>query len=1084
MGERTLLRARVTDGLVAVTRTHETITAEGPEDMLEVLRRTRAPTVVIDRDHPRAHELLRALEALPQRERPLALVIVREIERLPTGARVIVHADALDQALSLVDGVVAIDIHRPIALDRMLGVSILSGPLDQALEAAAEQLASAFGVDRCVLSVRGDSSGGAASGGHTWDSLAWSATADRCRAAAGAGATLVAPAARGCESYLAVPLGPSGFLGLVVERPRIFARDYLTTLSAVAARLANELGWRTANQRTSDELERRISSPGIDALVGVWNRVAMSQLAAMQVSASRRTNVPLVAIVVDVVHLATVNTRYGLDAGDRILRRIADAIRISVRVEDIVGRWAGDEIAVILHATTLEGGQRVAERFQAAFAARPLELANGESLAIETTVGVSGLQPNEDAEAFVGRAAWTAKRSHESISIARASTGPSPRFSDPEIRVELNPSLGGAYRVLHEISRGGMGVVYRAEDLALERPVAIKMLRPDLAEDTSFVEGLRKEAAILARLQHPNLVQIYNFGQTGGDSYFVMELVEGEGLQQALGRHRLEDTTMPLAELITTIEQISSALDALHERGVIHRDIKPANIIRDPFRNRAVLVDVGIARRYGQFVEGAGTPGYCAPEVITGGEATPRSDVYGLAATAYTLLTLTPPWGEGEGLLARQCGSEPAPLASTHRAELALVDALLSSALDADPANRPASAGAFAKALQAAVAPLLAPTPRDPARWMGQTIMPSRARTAATTRGVVFRSVTRALGVRDGEKLRDAIGDTHPELARDPRRGAARVAADRAVDHAAGDRTAAHPARSHAARARHRPRDRARVVPPVLPRERGDAGPRAHAVGDPQRVGALPELGRGLEHARAGDRDGRADHRHAEGSGAVRVDGRHARAAGRAVRREDAARRPRGVRGARRRRLSLSHRVDLEHRGRDQQRQLVGQVDQPVRLGQEAIGLAGARHLREHVVRLDGEQHDRHVRGLVVRLQPAAEIDAGETRHVDVGQDDVRAPVTEHGIEPLDVIGRADLVAGILEHAGHGDQRELAVVDEEHLVLCCHRVDGNTAITSSGRVRDRASSCTAAAARSRAGARPPHDCRRRVRAPG
>jgi len=70
-------------------------------------------------------------------------------------------------------------------------------------------------------------------------------------------------------------------------------------------------------------------------------------------------------------------------------------------------------------------------------------------------------------------------------------------------------------------------------------------------------------------------------------------------------------------------DQIASALDALHERGVIHRDIKPANIIRDPFRNRAVLVDVGIARRYGQFVEGAGTPGYCAPEVIAGGEATP-----------------------------------------------------------------------------------------------------------------------------------------------------------------------------------------------------------------------------------------------------------------------------------------------------------------------------------------------------------------------------------------------------------------------------------------------------------------------------
>ncbi|HEY5924768.1 MAG TPA: protein kinase, partial [Kofleriaceae bacterium] len=264
-------------------------------------------------------------------------------------------------------------------------------------------------------------------------------------------------------------------------------------------------------------------------------------------------------------------------------------------------------------------------------------------------------------------------------------------------------------------------------------------------------------------LHHPHLVQIYSFGQSGGDSYFVMELVEGEALQQTIERHRLEATQIPIHEVLSVIEEIASAMDALHDRGIVHRDVKPSNVIRDPFRRRAVLVDVGIARRFGQFVEAAGTPGYVAPEVIAGQEATPRSDVYGLAATAYALLTLTPPWGDDTEVIARQVSGTPVAPPSSHRPEIAGADAAITAALAADPAKRPASAGQLARALRAALVVESATPKTETTRWTGNVVMPRRA--SAKTRGVAFRSVARAVGMRDVQRLRDGIGGTHPDVA-------------------------------------------------------------------------------------------------------------------------------------------------------------------------------------------------------------------------------------------------------------------------------------------------------------------------------
>ncbi|HSR95466.1 MAG TPA: diguanylate cyclase [Kofleriaceae bacterium] len=715
--------------MTAATRAGVAVTvAQGADELLPAADTARA--IIVDRvacapEHPGPDDILRQLAEAPERAAKLVLVIRSTAEDPPSGADVLVVEPALGALLAAL-APSATPAPHPLALDRLVAISVLSGSLDEALEAAAAEVAASFGVDRCVITVRGDATGGTA-GGSVLDgggSPSWNQTSDLCRVAAAAGATLVAPSplhAARTESYIAVPLVPSlvaahgshGFLGLVASGARIFGREHRTALQAIAARLGNELGWRAVQERTADELDRAMHGPGLDPQLGIWNRTAMTQLATMHVSASVRTQLPLTAAVVDVVDLGGINTRHGLDTGDRVLCRIADALRANLRTEDVVGRWSGDKLAVLLPGTAIDGAQRVAERFRAAVAERPLELPGGAALQIPATIGLAALALPEEAAMLLARAARAAKQARDADRpIARAPTGPTPRVTSQliaprgsaeliDLAEDVHATLGGTYRLLHEISRGGMGVVYRAEDLALERPVAIKMLRPDLAEDRAFVEHLRGEAAMLARLEHPNLVQIYNFGQSGGDSYFVMELVEGEGLQQAIERHRLERTQMPLPELVTAIEQVASALDALHERGVIHRDVKPANVIRDPFRGRSVLVDVGIARRFGQFAESAGTPGYVAPEVIEGLEAGPPSDVYGLAATTYTLLTLAAPWGDGDSVLQRQTAGEEVPPPSLLRAELAPIDDLLHRSLARDPRLRPATAGAFARELRA-----------------------------------------------------------------------------------------------------------------------------------------------------------------------------------------------------------------------------------------------------------------------------------------------------------------------------------------------------------------------------------------------
>ncbi len=269
------------------------------------------------------------------------------------------------------------------------------------------------------------------------------------------------------------------------------------------------------------------------------------------------------------------------------------------------------------------------------------------------------------------------------------------------------PEHIGRYRVLGELGRGAMGVVYRAEDPMLNRTVAIKtiLLSSDPVVRAEYEARFRQEAKAAGGLNHPNLITIYDVGREGDMAYMAMELLEGVELRGMMKAGRLE-----LPFVLEILAQVADGLAFAHERGVVHRDVKPGNIMIVGER-RAKVMDFGVARMRASDIEtqvGAvlGSPKYMSPEQVSGAPIDGRSDVFSLGVMLYELATGAPPFSapDVQQYMLQIAGATPAPPSDLNRALPPMLDLIVARALEKDPARRYQGAADLAADLRACLA--------------------------------------------------------------------------------------------------------------------------------------------------------------------------------------------------------------------------------------------------------------------------------------------------------------------------------------------------------------------------------------------
>lgn len=346
---------------------------------------------------------------------------------------------------------------------------------------------------------------------------------------------------------------------------------------------------------------------------------------------------------------------------------------------------------------------------------------------------------------------------------------------------ELEPGTAFAsYRIESVLGRGGMGVVYLAEQSQLGRRVALKLLAPQLAEDERFRERFVRESRLAAALDHPNVVPIYEAGDVDGRLFISMRYVEGTDLRALLREHG----ALNAARAGAIVAQVADALDAAHDRGLVHRDVKPANVLvargsGSKAPEHVYLSDFGLTKRSasdsgltatGQFV---GTIDYAAPEQFEGGQVEAATDVYSLGCVLYETLTGHPPFpGENDAALMRaHLMDDPPPPSSEAPGVPKTLDLVVARSMAKRPRDRFTSAGAFAEAVREAADVRQGAAEQPPSRRRGWVLGAVAAAIGVVTLAVILGNLPAEPGEDGGSSAiaplpLDSVAEIDPDTGR------------------------------------------------------------------------------------------------------------------------------------------------------------------------------------------------------------------------------------------------------------------------------------------------------------------------------